>query len=61
MKILIFTKRLFVLEEKIRNNLLRYLPKINYFDLEKKFDLDKRPQDFTPEEYLKISENLSLN
>ena len=47
--------------KKIRNNLLRYLPKINYFDLEKKFDLDKRPQDFTPEEYLKISENLSLN
>ena len=46
--------------KKIRNNLLRCLPKINYFDLEKKFDLDKRPQDFTPEEYLKIFENLSL-
>lgn len=47
--------------KKIRNNLLRYLPKINYFDLEKKFDLDKRPQDFSPQEYLKIYRNLFLN
>tara|TARA_B100000242_G_scaffold287545_1_gene254518 strand:+ start:25 stop:813 length:789 start_codon:yes stop_codon:yes gene_type:complete len=47
--------------KKIRNNLLKYLPKIDCFELEKKFDLDKRPQDFSPQEYLKIYRNLFLN
>ena len=47
--------------KKIKNNLLRHFPKLGEKKIQVRINLDKRPQDFSPEEYLDIFKLLFNN